>query len=265
MWRSTGPARCRTTAPMRADRRTSFPAPRMSRACHVRQSAPGRRLDGAARRDRALRRRDRQLHAALLLAGRGAAARPAHRHDGLAEGETARHHRGRRRRVRVEDRRAIRNIRPARRREAHRPAGRLDGDALGGVSLAISRRATPSPRPSLRIDEKGKFLALRVKHIAAMGAFIGVARRAHPDQQFLALLSRHVRDPAHPGRRAMRVHQHGADRALSRRRAAGGELRAGAAGGRGRARDRHRPDPAAAAQSHSAQVDAVQDRGRNDL
>ena len=78
------------------------------------------------------------------------------------------------------------------------------------------------------------------------------ARRAHPDQQFLALLPRHVRDPAHPGRRAMRVHQHGADRPLSRRRTAGGELRAGAPRRRGRARHRHRSGAAAPAQSHPA-------------
>ena len=117
----------------------------------------------------------------------------------------------------------------------------------------------------LAIDPKGKFLALRVKHLAAMGGVHRHARREHPDEQFLALLSRHVCDPAHPGGRAMRVHQHGADRPLSRRRAAGGELRAGAPGRRGRARHRHRSGAAAAAQPDPAEGDPLQDRGRHHL
>ena len=175
------------------------------------------------------------------------------------------HHRGRRRRVRREDARAIRNIR------ALLVAAKLTGRPVAWMStrseafLSDQQARDTVTDVELAIDEKGKFLALRVKHIATMGAYHRRARRAYPDQQFLALLSRHVRDPAHRGRRAMRVHQHGADRALPRRRTAGGELRAGAAGGRGRARHRHRSDPAAPAQSDRAPADSLQDRGRHDL
>ncbi len=70
------------TAPTRARSRAIFTERRACGADVLREPAPRRQHDGAARRDRALRRRDRQLHAALLLAGRAAAARPARRDDG---------------------------------------------------------------------------------------------------------------------------------------------------------------------------------------
>ena len=54
---------------------------------------------------------------------------------GWPKRKAARHHRGCRRRVRAEDRGLSGISEPARRREAHRPAGRLDGDALGVVPL----------------------------------------------------------------------------------------------------------------------------------
>ena len=56
-----------------------------------------------------------------------------------------------------------------------------------------------------------------------------------------------------------------ADRALSRRRTAGGELRARARGRGGRAHYRHRSGKAAAAQSYSRRRHAVQDRHRHRL
>ena len=49
----------------------------------------------------------------------------------------------------------------------------------------------------LALDAKGKFLALRVQAHRRHGRLHRHAGREHPDQQFLALLSRHVRDPAH--------------------------------------------------------------------
>ena len=90
-------------------------------------------------------------------------------------------------------------------------------------------------------------------------------RRQHPDRQFRALPARHVRHQADRRRRALRVHQHHADRALSRRRPAGGELHPRARDRRGRARHRHRSGQAAPAQPDQAQGDAVQDRGRHHL
>ena len=54
--------------------------------------------------------------------------------DGTAARAGAHHHRGRRRRVRAEDPGLPGISGAARRREAHRPAGRLDGDPLGSPS-----------------------------------------------------------------------------------------------------------------------------------
>ena len=98
-----------------------------------------------------------------------------------------------------------------------------------------------------------------------MGAFIGVPGAHIQTNNFSRCFPGMYAIPRIQVGRAMRVHQHGADRPLSRRRAAGGELRAGAPGRRGGARHRHRSGAAAPAQSHSAQVDPLQDRGRHDL
>ena len=82
----------------------------------------------------------------------------------------------------------------------------------------------------------------------------------------------HAEEPAEPVPHAdrrdldpMRVHQHRADRPVSRRRAARGQLRHGAAGRRGGARDRPRSGGAAAAEPDSQQRDAIQapHRGSN--
>ena len=83
-----------------------------------------------------------------------------------SEREAARHHRGRRRRLRHEDRRPIRNIRRcwSRRKSS---AGRCTGwRAARKPSSATTRRATPSPTPSSRSTTNGKFLALRMRHCA---------------------------------------------------------------------------------------------------
>ena len=60
----------------------------------------------------------------------------------------------------------------------------------------------------LALDERGKFLALRIRHLGNMGAYIGGGRRQHPDRQSRALPARHVRHPADRHRRALRLHQH---------------------------------------------------------
>ena len=110
---------------------------------------------------------------------------------------------------------------------------------------ALSGAAHPQHRQSRRLCRRG--------------------RRQYPDLEFQPLPARHVRHQAHRHRRALRLHQHDADRALSRRRAAGGELRARARGRGSRARHRHRSGKAAAAQSHPGFRHAVQDRRRHHL
>ena len=92
----------------------------------------------------------------------------------------------------------------------------------------------------LALDASGRFLALRIRHTRQYGRLYRLGRRQHPDAEFHPLLARHVRHQAYGRERALRLHQHGADRALSRRRTAGGELCARARGRGGRARDRHR-------------------------
>ena len=102
------------------------------------ESAPLRRLDGAARRHRELRRRARRLYAAHLLAERRHHARQHSRHHELAEGEIARHHRRRRRRVRAENL-GLSGIHGALDGgEETRPPGALDVGPLGSVSVRQS-------------------------------------------------------------------------------------------------------------------------------
>ena len=117
----------------------------------------------------------------------------------------------------------------------------------------------------LAIDAKGKFLALRVKHLAAMGGYIGVPgahiqtnnfSRCFPGMYAIARVQVDVQcvftNTVPTG-------------SLSRRRAAGSELRAGASRGGGRARHRHRSGAAAPAQPDRAQADPLQDRHRHHL
>ena len=130
-------------------------------------------LDGAARRDRELRRGDRQLPAALLLAERARAARRAGADPGRPQRAAACHHRGRRRRVRAEDR-SLSGIPRDPGGGAQDSAGRCTGCRTARrPSSATTMRATPISDVELALDENGKFLALRIRHLGNMGAYIG--------------------------------------------------------------------------------------------
>ena len=147
--RSTGPGPRPIPTPMPRGRAHH----RIGHACgarHGHQPASDRRHHGAARRDRELRRR--APTATRCAPARRAPARCATTSSAimnLAEGAPARHHRGRRRRVRAQDRRLSGIHRgPGRARE---PDGRCTGcRAARKRSSATTRRATPSPRPSSR-------------------------------------------------------------------------------------------------------------------
>ena len=115
----------------------------------------------------------------------------------------------------------------------------------------------------LALDERGKFLALRIRHLGSMGAYIGAVganiqtvnlTRCLPGMYDITLID--IAD-------ALRVHQHHDHRALSRRRPSGGELHPRAGDRRGRAHHRHRSDQAAPAQPDQVDGDAVQDRRRH--
>ena len=85
------------------------------------------------------------------------------------------------------------------------------------------------------------------------------ARRLHRHEQFRPLPAQRVPHPADRGAHALRLHQHGADRPLSRRRPARGQLLPRAAGRGGRAVDRHRPRSSCGGAISSRRGDALHD------
>ena len=105
----------------------------------ARASAHHGALDGAARRHRELRSGRRQLPAALLLAERARAARRAGADPGRPQGAAARHHRGRRRRVRAQDRPLSGIPRDPGGGAQARPAGALDVEPRRGLPQRQSR------------------------------------------------------------------------------------------------------------------------------
>ena len=110
----------------------------------------------------------------------------------------------------------------------------------------------------LALDAAGTFLALRVKIIAAVGAYLQTAMTGGRRQSGLA--RRRLPYPRHPRRCDSRVHQYAAGSALSRQWPAGGRL-CDRAHGRSRCRPAgHRSSRIAAAQYDPAGGDAVQDR-----
>ena len=118
---------------------------------------------------------------------------------------------------------------------------------------------------ALALDKNGKFLALHVRHIANMGAYM-TSHGAHIQTNNFARCFPTMYDIREGRRRSkLRVHQHGADRAVPWRRPTRGELPDGARGRRGGAGQRHRWRAAAAAQSDQAKSDAVQDACRHHL
>jgi carbon-monoxide dehydrogenase large subunit len=56
----------------------------------------------------------------------------------------------------------------------------------------------------LALDEKGKFLALRIRSVGNMGAYLGAGRRQYPDHQLHPLPAGHVRHQADRYQREMR-------------------------------------------------------------
>ncbi len=112
----------------------------------------------------------------------------------------------------------------------------------------------------LAVDEKGKFLGLRMRHLCNQGAYVSTAGININTNNFARCCPGHVPNPE--GRRGRRVlfHQHHSDRPLSRRRTSRSELRARARGRGGRAHHRHRSGAPAQEEPHSALGDAVSRR-----
>ena len=118
---------------------------------------------------------------------------------------------------------------------------------------------------SLALDRDGRFLALRVRTQADLGAYVSTFGAAIPGPIYSALLAGLYRTPAIHIRSHRGVLEQRPDRRLSRRGASGSLLRARAPGGQGRARARPRPRRDPAPQPHSEGGDAVPDADRTDL
>ena len=117
----------------------------------------------------------------------------------------------------------------------------------------------------LALDDKGKFLALRIRHLGSMGAYIGAVGANIQTANMMRCLPGMYDIKLIDAQTKCVFTNTDADRALSRRRPPGGELLPRARGRRGRARHRHRPDPAAAEEPDLEEGDAVQDRDRHHL
>ena len=178
----------------------------------------------------------------------------------------ARHHRGRRRRVRAEDRRlsGIHRASWSAPKKLGRPVHWMS--SRSEAFLTDNQARDIYSEVELALDEKGKFLALRMRNVGNIGAYIGAGRRQHPDAQFHPLPARHVRHQAYRRRRTAAssptrmptAPYRGAGRPEA-------SYVARARGRRGGAHHRHRSDQAAPAQPDQGNGHAVQDRGRHHL
>ena len=76
-------------------------------------------------------------------------------------------------------------------------------------------------RGRLGLDREGRFLALDIKAMPNLGAYVAPGRLFHRLRQLLALRARPLPDPGRPLRSQLRLHQYHAHGAVSRRRPAG--------------------------------------------
>ncbi len=145
-----------------------------------------------------------------------------------------------------------------------RPARALDGGPLGIVRERQSR-ARRLQRRGTRARRERQVPGASHPSSRRHGRLCRLSRRAHRHQQSRALPAGHVRHRENRRDGEMRLHQHGADRRLSRRRTAGGELRAGTARRRSGARGEYRSRRDQTAEFHPAGAYALQNAGRHRL
>ena len=100
----------------------------------------------------------------------------------------------------------------------------------------------------MAIDKDGHFLALRVNTLANMGAYLSTFAPCVPTYLYAHAAGRRLQDAGDLLRGESDLHQHRAGGRLSRRRPAGGDVPAGAPGGRG---------------GHDTGIDRVELRRRN--
>ena len=215
-----------------------------------------RQPHGAAFGDRLLRSHDRAFYPACRLPGRdGHARRSGPRRARIADRQGARADRQCRRLVRHEVA-GLSRVRPAPAGEQDPwPAGEMDRRALREFSERPSR-----PRSSAR----GRAGARQGRQVFSRAAQRHrQRRRLHlsadaGDHQRGEEHHRRLPDAGDGGELQGRVHQHHADRRLSRRRPARGQLLHGTPDRHRGPRDGHRQGRAAPAQPHRARPDALQ-------
>ena len=245
----------------RAERARGRRDHRQGAACGARerhQSAHGGGLAGNARRHRRLRRGERQLHAARLLAERRFAARPGASIMGVPNEKL---------RVITDDvggafgmKTTVYPEYPAllvAARKLGRPVHWQSTRSEAFVSDA--RRATPSPRPNWRSTTRASSSPCACGICATRAPMCANAGININTNNFARCLPGMYRIPKVDVGVACYFSNRVPIGALSRRRTAGGELRARARGRGSRARHRHRPGAAAQEEPHSAVGDAVQD------
>ena len=121
---------------------------------------------------------------------------------------------------------------------ADRPRRALAGEPLRGVSDRQPGARHDHRGGASRSDADGRFLALDIDVLASMGAYLTSHAAFIATANFARCLPVHVRHRADRSAHPLPFHQHGADRTLSRRRAARGELLPRTAGRCGGARHR---------------------------
>ena len=140
---------------------------------------------------------------------------------------------------------------------------------VGGVAQRMLRVGLSGPRASdprrARARQGRKLPRAQGRHRRQYRRLCLDLRRGHSQRDLQRAAGRRVPHAGHLRAVDRRVHQHGADRSLSRRRPAGSLLRAGAARRRGCARARHRPRRDPPAQPRADRSHALQDADRPDL
>ena len=141
-----------------------------------------------------------------------------------------------------------------------RPPGQVVRRARATASSPTSTAAATIVEGELALDAEGNFLAVRVRSLGDMGAYLTAFGPMMPAVNMQKNLPSLYRTPMHRDLDPLRVHQHRADRPVSRRRTAGGELLHGAADRRRGARDRARPGGAAPAEPDPRERDPLHAR-----
>ena len=144
-------------------------------------------------------------------------------------------------------------------------AGPVHGRAHARSSSAASHGRDVSSKAELALDANGRMLALRVALARQRRRLRDAGGRRHPAADRPVGRDQHLRHRDDRHRHQGGADQHAADRRLSRRGPARGDLHHRAADGRGGARDRHRPRRAAPAQHDPARADAVHEPDGQDL